>query len=303
MAEPTAPTLTTLVSHALAQAGYGSPSSTLTTRAEDQYMEEIKNDLAVIFRGKELKFLQSDRILTLTDGQSKYSEPTDWFSDISKTILYGGNIGTAQAGTASNITLDASETIGEDGATGREIAIISGTGINQIREVSGYDSSTKIATVTENWDTNPDSTSKYVFIDTYCDLCEESIWRLSQRRTPFQKGRPREYYPQGDEDNGEFTLYPVPWRNITDNAYIIKQRYYINLMKLDLSGASIGTLYQRWRNLWIQGVKAKILEFDDDDRAQGELVLYQQMLEAVKQSESYGNQTSNVGQAVPAYRK
>jgi hypothetical protein len=303
MAVPTAPTLSTLVSEALTKAGYDSPSATLTTRAEDQFMEEIKNDLAVTFKGKELKFLQAERILTLTDGTSKYSEPTDFFSDINKSIIYGGRIGTAQAGGASSITLAASEYISNDAATGREIAVISGTGANQLREITSYDSTTKVATTSSAWTVNPDATSKYVIIDTYSKICEAPVWELDERRTPYQKGEPRVFYPIGDADNGEFILYPVPWRNITDNAYIIKQRYYASLMSLDLTGTLIGTLYQRWRNLWSQGVKAKTLEWDNDDRAPGEMQLYRDMISAIKDSESYGNLTSNAGQVQPAYSR
>jgi len=45
MAAPTAPTLSSIVSEALAKAGYPIPSAALTTRASNQWMEEIKDDL------------------------------------------------------------------------------------------------------------------------------------------------------------------------------------------------------------------------------------------------------------------
>jgi hypothetical protein len=297
MASPSSPTIEDIITESLQKAG----AIHLYGRAKSQFIEEIKNDLAVIFKGKELKFLQADRILTLTDGTSKYSEPTDFFSDISKSVIYGGRIGTAQAGGASSITLAASEDISNDSATGREIAIVSGTGVDQLREITSYDSTTKVATTSSVWTVTPDATSKYVIIDTYSKIFEAPIWELDERRTPYQKGEPRVFYPIGDSDNGEFILYPVPWRNIANNSYVIKQRYYINLMNLDLDSTLIGTLYQRWRNIWIQGVKTKALEAISSPNFTQELNIYNQMLGALKDSESYGNLTSNVGQVKPAY--
>jgi hypothetical protein len=45
MAVPTQPTKTTLVTEGLKKAGYPSPSAAQLTRAEDEYLEEIKWDL------------------------------------------------------------------------------------------------------------------------------------------------------------------------------------------------------------------------------------------------------------------
>lgn len=69
--------------------------------------------------------------------------------------------GTAQAGAASAITL----TAGASGTTGfynqAFVRITGGTGVGQIKRITAYNASTKVATVDSAWATVPDSTSTY----------------------------------------------------------------------------------------------------------------------------------------------
>lgn len=69
--------------------------------------------------------------------------------------------GLAQAGAANTITLRSNETAVNDTYKNTWIHITSGTGAGQIRLITGYVGSTKVATVDLNWVTNPDSTSVY----------------------------------------------------------------------------------------------------------------------------------------------
>jgi hypothetical protein len=70
--------------------------------------------------------------------------------------------GQAQAGGASTITLEVSEPATDDLFKYMLIVITDGTGANQIRIVTAYDGTTKIATVDRPWQTAPDATSLYV---------------------------------------------------------------------------------------------------------------------------------------------
>lgn len=72
--------------------------------------------------------------------------------------------GTAQAGAASTITLDASASAVNDFYNGNLIVIESGTGAGQARIVTDYDGSGKVATVGENWATNPASGSVFMIL-------------------------------------------------------------------------------------------------------------------------------------------
>lgn len=301
MAVPIVPTVTTIASEALAKAGHSNPSLGLTTRAEGVWMEEIKNDLAALFGGKKLKFLQAERVLVLTEGQSEYDEPTDFYSDLSKTLVFGQHTGTAQAGDTNKITLAADEDIDADTIIGREITTTIGTGLNQIGQVIAYNFSTKEATIHKNWDVVPDNTTGYMINDTQFDLIEKPIWELDQTTTPYQKNRPEFVFPLGDDDNGRFVLFPVPFRNDGTKVYALKQRYYVDLMRLDLSSTLMSTLYRRWRNLWIQGVVAKIMQDDDDSRAQAEEQKYRIALSQIIARETYGMDLSQMRSQVSDY--
>lgn len=69
--------------------------------------------------------------------------------------------GTAQAGAADSITLSSGASGSSDIYNAKNVTIKSGTGLDQVRTISDYDGSTKVATITPNWDTNPDNTSVY----------------------------------------------------------------------------------------------------------------------------------------------
>ncbi len=79
--------------------------------------------------------------------------------------------GTAAAGTANTITLDA----GADGTNdniyrGDRIVIVGGTGIGEHGICVSYASSTKQATMSENWVVTPDNTSEFVIVPADVDI-------------------------------------------------------------------------------------------------------------------------------------
>lgn len=74
-----------------------------------------------------------------------------------------GRINTAQAGGSTSITLDASASATNDLYAGFSVSIVGGTGAGQgNRVITGYVGSTKVATVTPAWATNPSSDSVFV---------------------------------------------------------------------------------------------------------------------------------------------
>lgn len=72
--------------------------------------------------------------------------------------------GTAQAGAAHSITLDAGETAGDHIFNRNLIVLLGGTGVGQTRTIVDYASSSKVAVVDRDWVTNPDATSEYTII-------------------------------------------------------------------------------------------------------------------------------------------
>lgn len=71
--------------------------------------------------------------------------------------------GTAQAGAASTITLDAGASATDNLYTGGTVRIIGGTGAGQsARAIVGYVGASKVATVSPAWTVQPDNTSVFV---------------------------------------------------------------------------------------------------------------------------------------------
>lgn len=71
--------------------------------------------------------------------------------------------GTAQAGAANSITLDASASAVDDFYNNQLVLITGGTGVGQARFISDYVGATKVASVA-NWVTNPNNTSTFALI-------------------------------------------------------------------------------------------------------------------------------------------
>jgi len=69
--------------------------------------------------------------------------------------------GTAQDGGNNSITLAAGESSTNDIYKGARIALVGGTGAGQARIITAYNGSTKEATVSPNWVTNPNSSTDY----------------------------------------------------------------------------------------------------------------------------------------------
>lgn len=69
--------------------------------------------------------------------------------------------GTAQAGASTTITLRAGASATDNLYTDQWVFLTGGTGVGQVRRISGYVGATKIATVDAAWQTNPDNTSTY----------------------------------------------------------------------------------------------------------------------------------------------
>lgn len=87
--------------------------------------------------------------------------------------------GTAQAGAASTITLDGSASAVNDFYNGTLITILSGTGSGQSRIITDYVGSTKVATVGENWATNPSSDSVFMILPGGNAVADVNVVQIS----------------------------------------------------------------------------------------------------------------------------
>lgn len=78
-----------------------------------------------------------------------------------ETLLAAAHAGVATAGGAATITLAAGASAVDGAYRPLRIRITSGTGVGQVRIITGYVGATKVATVTPAWKTAVDATSNY----------------------------------------------------------------------------------------------------------------------------------------------
>jgi len=298
MASPSNPTLASIVAEGLYQANESHPSTAVTTRYQTEVMEQLKNEVWKACR--QPKIMQTFAYGVLVPGQSRYSCPTDFSSDMSAQILSGTIIGTAQSATPSTIVLDPSATNVLSDVLGKEILITSGTAQASASQIIGLsnNSGTITLTVSPNWPSTPDATSTYMVIDQKDPIKFEHIVEEFRLSRPALIGKPKKAYPIGDEDYDEFILDSAPDSNQT---YGIKFFYYANLMKTDLNSTLMSRLYLEWRNFWIQGIKAKHLMLNDDSRGNDEWSLWMQEVQKLVVTAQYGTDLHEFAQVVTDY--
>ena len=111
-------------------------------------------------------YVGSTRVATVSAAWTTQPDSTSVYYVSSVASLAGGGDvlaqqGTAQAGAASTITLAAGASAVNNAYNGMAVEILSGTGLGQKRTISGYVGSTRVATVSVAWTTQPDATSVY----------------------------------------------------------------------------------------------------------------------------------------------
>ena len=298
MSISTPPILASLVLESLKRSGYSNPSADLQARATERWIEEIKAELWA--KARQLKSLQSKAVTVLTKGVAQYSNPSDYASDMTIVFASGGTYGTAQNGSTSSVTLASSYAGVESDVIGREIVITAGTGVGGIATVSAYVPGTKVATVTPSFTTAPTTGSSYMILDDYRPLREAPVWDYAPVQTGQTKGYPDSFFPLGDPTNGKIILNPTPFRNDSQPMILI-HRYQADLTEVDAVAPLMLTLYQKWQQLWITGIRWKALQNDDDDRAPAAFQEYQKSLRDIMNAEVYGNTINELQTKVVDY--
>lgn len=86
---------------------------------------------------------------------------TSVFQILAKDVIGHPNHGFAQDGDSNSITLEAGASNSDDIYKGMLLYISTGTGADQARLITAYDGTSKIATISPAWITQPDVTSLY----------------------------------------------------------------------------------------------------------------------------------------------
>lgn len=305
MAAPTAPTLSSVCTEGLKKAGYSTSSAqwtSLLSRAQDEWVEEIKNDIYTT--EKQLNVLQTSVVQITTGGINQYSLPSDFGIIVSMTLLDGSSgaaIGTFQTGsTTGSWILDSSEDVTAANLIGKEIIVYYGTAKNQIAQVTAYNATTKTASVT-GCTVAPVLNDLYMIVDSYTEIHPDSVRDYDNKGNITSSGTPVNYHLTGNPDGGGYLIYPNPYRS-NEVPWGIKIRYYADLTRLDLASAVMTTIYRRWRNVFVQGVYAKTLQESDDSRYPAEMNTYFNLMNRMIASEKYGVD-SDVGLSVVPGRR
>ena len=80
------------------------------------------------------------------------------------------DLNLCQAGAAGTVTLDTNASAVDNAYQGYTIVLASGTGAGQTRYINSYVGSTKVATISPNWATNPAVTTMYRIVQTNSNI-------------------------------------------------------------------------------------------------------------------------------------
>jgi len=71
-------------------------------------------------------------------------------------------------------------------------------------------------------------------------------------------------------------------------------RYYADISQIDVSSDLMSTIYRKWRNIFIKGIKFRKLADEDDDGAQAAQADYEREKRNLIYREMYGMDISNL---------
>ena len=156
--------------------------------------------------------------------------------------------GTATSGTASTLVDTTKRKESDDFWKGGTIEILSGTGVGQTRDISGFTKSTSTVNVTPDWGTNPSTDSVYRIVRSYHYKIEQSFTKLKQMI--YNKGKMHQLILESSQ-------ITVPL------LYLTVHHICIDLMKeVDDKWDRIATQYWEKFNNEFNNLK---LEYDEDD--------------------------------------
>ncbi len=119
-----------------------------------------------------------------------------------------------QVATSNSITLDSSASAVDDHFKDLYIRITSGTGVGQLRLITAYNGTTKVATISGTWDTIPDSSSTYT-CSGYLESADIDLGKIVKVKRNW-------FYGQFGYDLATVTGVYNQKTNATDNDYTNK---------------------------------------------------------------------------------
>lgn len=272
MALPTAPTIATLLTEAFTRAGIPSPTPAQLTRAEDEWFEDVKRDLA---DRKDWHALAETMVLIPVANIGVYPLPSPLFRVHDIWFYRGDETGTAQAGASGSITLAAGATSNAADVQGRKLYLTGGTGGGQSNRTTSYNTTTKEATVACTWTTTPDNTTTYMIANVERKL---SGPLFDLRKAGLSPAEPLGWELWEDQVH----LRPIP----DASTYALELRGFVDISLVDETDARFTRMLREWRQALVLGVMVKIFEDHDDENATAYEVKYERAVTRIMIADS-----------------
>ena len=279
MAVPSNPTVTSIVKDALRHSSIYNPKASQVTELSTEGLQTVKTELWASQERDAL--LEVSVMVLLPIGNGQVNTPDDFDHVVKIDVFSCADSMAFTASAAASATLTAPTTFSADESTARGLYVFttSGTGSGQYRQVTAYNDSTKVLTITPAWTVTPDATT-VAFIGHLrrrLGLDDTGTERLSSFPVPIS-GFPTRYRQIGNSplttDLPALEISPVP-----DSAnYAMVLTYGANLTRLDETGTVFIKHLRERRALWVQGLKVQAQSRYDEARYSGSYAVWQSML-------------------------
>lgn len=151
------------------------------------------------------------------------------------------------------------EDITEVNAVGRYILITGGTNVDEYKQITAYDTDTKIATVDSAWTSNPDSSSTYLIVTKIHYLTEANPMEFDEEATIPSTGVPSRFAKYNHK-----LIFDKPFDLSTYGIFI---RYFMHIHQVNLTEGNttrIVRIARNWRNTLTNGIAYKTAESEND---------------------------------------
>lgn len=218
---------------------------------------------SIMDEGTQWDFLRTLSYQPLTAYQSQYQMPADFGRLIHARLGTGTIVGDVSSGTSNTVTFTASTTASESQMLGKDLIILAGTGANQRRQITAYNSTTRVASVSPNWSTNPDSTSDFLVVDRWKPLSAPVDFDITAVTAPQVQGEASAIFVRPDSAEGDFMLDRTP-----SAVAVVELYYYADLLKMDTDTSTnpqYGRFLRQMEKVLVYGLFAWLCT--DDTRA------------------------------------
>lgn len=260
------PTVSTIVTDALKHAGIYNPSTAQVTEMTNGGLQTVKSELWAVSTRDRL--IETSVMVILPIGSGQVDTPADFDHEIALDVYSCADSMAfiATAGGASTITAAATFSADISSIRGMYLFTTSGTGSGQYRQITAYDDTTKILTVTPAWAVNPAVATTAFVGHLRRRLVQHDPDGWSSSINYPNTGYPTRYRIVGvsalNTDMPAIEVSPVP--NTANYALILT--YGPNLTRLDEAGTLFVKHLRERRLFWIQGLVAQAMRRYDEAR-------------------------------------